>query len=173
MCSSDLAGLRQIALGTAGAVRPEDINLVFSPVTANKVSQTAEVQNYVKNYPAALPFLQGSDTFSKYGLPPYLFGVKVVVDDSVQVTSQKKASSTSRSFVWADDAVALLSRPGGLIGVEGSTSFSTVQIFAYEDMTVENWDDPHNRRIEGRVIDNSVAAIVAPTSGIYIASVAS
>lgn len=167
------AALRRIALGTAGAVRPDDVNLVMNPVTANLMSQTAEIQNYVKNYPAALPFLQGSDLFNKYGLPPYIFGVKLVVDDSVTVSSQKKASSTTRAYVWADDAVAFVSRPGGLIGVEGSTSFSTVQIFAYEDMTVENWDDPHNRRIEGRVIDNSVAAIVAPTSGVYVTSVAS
>ena len=35
-------------------------------------------------------------------------------------------------------------------------------------MTVENWDDPHNRRIEGRVIDNSVAAVVAPMAGVYV-----
>jgi hypothetical protein len=64
-----------------------------------------------------------------------------------------------------------VSRPGGLVGVEGASSFSTCQIFAYEDMTVEQFNDPMNRRIEGRVIDNSVAAVVAPVGGYLIGDV--
>ena len=163
--------LQRISLATGGAVRGEtDIMMVISPVIANSLSQTAEVRDYVKNYPAALPFLQGADTFAKYGLPPNLFGVQVVVDDSVKVTTRKGAASTTRSFVYGNSAV-FVSRPGGLVGVEGSTSFSTVQIFAFEDMTVENWDDPRDRRIEGRVIDNSVSAVVAPVSGVLVADV--
>jgi len=163
--------LQRISLATGGAVRGEtDIMMVISPTIANLLSQTQEVQNYVKNYPAALPFLQGSDTFAKYGLPPNLFGVQVVVDDSVKVTTKKGAASTTRSFVYGNSAV-FVSRPGGLVGVEGSTSFSTCQIFAFEDMTVENWDDPKDRRMEGRVIDNSTSELVAPVSGVLVANV--
>lgn len=163
--------LQRISLSTGGAVRGEtDIMMVISPTVANLLSQTQEVRDYVKNYPAALPFLQGADTFAKYGLPPNLFGVQVVVDDSVKVTTRKGAASTTRSFVYGNSAV-FVSRPGGLVGVEGSTSFSTVQIFAFEDMTVENWDDPRDRRIEGRVIDNSVSEVVAPVSGVLVADV--
>ena len=162
--------LQRISLTTGGAVRAEyDVMMVISPTVANLLSQTSEVRDYVKNYPAALPFLQGSDTFAKYGLPPTLFGVQVVVDDSVRVTTRKGASTT-RSFIYGNSAV-FVSRPGGLVGVEGSTSFSTVQIFAFEDMTVENWDDPKDRRIEGRVIDNSVTEVVAPVSGYLVADV--
>jgi hypothetical protein len=165
--------LQRISLATGGAVRGEDINMVISPVIANALSQTAEVRDYVKNYAAgALPFLQGSDIFSRYGLPPNLFGVQVVVDDSVKVTTRKSAASTTRSFVYGNSAI-FLSRPGGLVGVEGSTSFSTCQIFAFEDMTVENWDDPKDRRIEGRVIDNSTSELVAPVSGVLVADVTS
>lgn len=163
--------LQRIALATGGAVRGEtDIMMVISPTVANLLSQTQEVRDYVKNYPAALPFLQGADTFAKYGLPPNLFGVQVVVDDSVRVTTKKGAASTTRSFIYGNSAV-FVSRPGGLVGVEGSTSFSTTQIFAFEDMTVENWDDPKDRRIEGRVIDNSTSELVAPVSGVLVADV--
>ena len=163
--------LQRISLSTGGAVRGEtDIMMVISPTVANLLSQTSEVRDYVKNYPAALPFLQGADTFAKYGLPPNLFGVQVVVDDSVKVTTRKGAASTTREFVYGNSAV-FVSRPGGLVGVEGSTSFSTVQIFAFEDMTVENWDDPRDRRIEGRVIDNSTSEVVAPVSGVLVANV--
>lgn len=162
--------LQRISLATGGAVRGEtDIMMVISPTIANQLSQTAEVRDYVKNYPAALPFLQGADTFAKYGLPPNLFGVQVVVDDSVRVTTRKGASTT-RSFIFGNSAV-FVSRPGGLVGMEGSTSFSTCQIFAFEDMTVENWDDPKDRRIEGRVIDNSTSELVAPVSGVLVGNV--
>lgn len=165
--------LQRISLTTGGAVRAEyDVMMVISPTVANLLAQTDEVRNYVKNYPAALPFLQGSDTFAKYGLPPSLFGVQVVVDDSVRVTTRKGAASTTRSFVYGNSAV-FVSRPGGLVGVEGSTSFATCQIFAFEDMTVENWDDPKDRRIEGRVIDNSTSEVVAPVSGYLVADVTS
>lgn len=163
--------LQRISLATGGAVRGEtDVMMVISPTVANLLSQTSEVRDYVKNYPAALPFLQGADTFAKYGLPPNLFGVQVVVDDSVKVTTKKGAASTTRSFVYGNSAV-FVSRPGGLVGVEGSTSFATCQIFAFEDMTVENWDDPKDRRIEGRVIDNSTSEVVAPVSGVLVADV--
>jgi hypothetical protein len=40
-------------------------------------------------------------------------------------------------------------------------------------MTVEQFNDPMNRRIEGRVIDNSVAAVVAPVGGYLIQDVIS
>ena len=162
--------LQRISLATGGAVRSEDICMVISPTVANIISQAEEIRNYVKNYPAALPFLQGSDIFSRYGLPPNLFGVSIVVDDSVKITTRKGASSATRSFVYGNSAV-FVSRPGGLIGVEGSTSFSTCQIFAFEDMTVENWDDPKDRRIEGRVIDNSTSELVSPVSGFLCGTV--
>ena len=163
--------LQRISLATGGAVRSEDICLVISPTIANLLSQTEEVRNYVKNYAAgALPFLQGGDIFSRYGLPPNLFGVSVVVDDSVKITTRKGAASTTRSFVYGNSAI-FVSRPGGLVGVEGSTSFSTCQIFAFEDMTVENWDDPKDRRIEGRVIDNSTSELVSPVSGVLVLDV--
>jgi len=161
--------LQRISLATGGAVRSEDICMVISPTVANLLSQTTEIRDYVKNYPAALPFLQGADTFSRYGLPPNLFGVQLVVDDSVKVTSRKGAT-LARSFVYGNSAV-FVSRPGGLVGVEGSTSFSTCQIFAFEDMTVENWDDPKDRRIEGRVIDTSTSELVSPVSGVLVLDV--
>lgn len=165
------AVMRQVSLSSGGAVAPNQLIMVISPTIAQIVSQAPETKEYVKNYPAALSFYQGSDTFSRWGIPPTLFGLgDVVVDDSVKVTSKKGASSLSSSYVYGNGAY-FLSRPGGLVGVEGSSSFSTLQIFAYEDMTVEQFNDPMNRRLEGRVIDNSVSAVVAPVGGYAIGDV--
>ena len=163
--------MRQVSLSSGGAIAPNQLIMVISPTVANAISQAPEVKEYVKNYPAALSFLQGSDTFSRWGIPSTLFGLgDVVVDDSVKVTSKKGAASLTSSYIYGESAI-FVSRPGGLVGVEGASSFSTCQIFAYEDMTVEQFNDPMNRRIEGRVLDNSVAAVVAPVGGYLIQDV--
>jgi hypothetical protein len=164
------AVLQRVSQTSGGAVSPNQLIMVISPAVAVAIAGTEEVQSYVKNYGAALSFLQGSDTFARWGVPPTLFGLgDVVVDDSVVVTS-KKGGTLATSWVLGNGAY-FVSRPGGLVGVEGSTSFATLQIFAYEDMTVENWNDPYNRRMEGRVIDNSTPAVVAPVGGFAIGNV--
>ena len=162
--------LQFIAQGTGSVVSPRDVIMVIGPETARVLSTSIEVRNYVKNYPAALPFLQGSDVFSRWGLPPTLFGLgEVVVEDAVQVTSVKGAT-VSKSFILGSGKVLFLSRPGGLVGAEGVASFSTLQVMAYEDMTVEQFEDPKNRRTEGRVVDNSIPIVTSPISGYYLAN---
>jgi len=163
--------MRIVSQTSGGAVNPNQLIMVISPTVAQHISQAPEVQEFVKYMPLATQFLTGSETFAKWGIPPTLFGLgDVVVDDSVKVTSKRGAASTTYSYVLGNGAY-FLSRPGGLVGVEGANSFSTLQIFAYEDMTVEQFNDPLNRRIEGRVIDNSVAELAAPVSGFGIGDV--
>jgi len=165
--------LQLISKNTGAVVRPQDTILVIGPETAKEMSASAEVRDYVKNYPAALPFLQGSDVFSRWGLPPTLFGLgEVVVEDAVRV-STLKGNTTAKSFLLDQGKAVFCSRPGGLVGAEGVASFSTLQVLAYEDMSVEQFDDPKNRRIEGRVVDNSVPIITSNLSGAYIANVLS
>jgi len=162
--------MQLVGYSSGGAVSPNQLIMVISPKIAQIVAQSREVREYVKFMAQSVSFLQGSDTFSRWGLPPTLFGLAdVVVDDSVKATS-KKGATDAFSYVLGDGAY-FVSRPGGLVGTEGANSFSTLQIFAYEDMTVEQFNDPMNRRIEGRVIDNSVSQIVAPVAGYSITSV--
>lgn len=157
---------------SGGAVSPSQLIMVISPRVAQLIAQAPEVQEFVKYNPSSPSFLQGSDTYSRWGIPPTLFGLgDVVVDDSVRVSTKKNTANTATYSYVLGTGAYFLSRPGGLVGVEGSNSFSTLQIFAYEDMTVEQFNDPVNRRIEGRVIDNSVAALVAPVSGFAIQNV--
>lgn len=163
--------MQLVGYSSGGAVSPNQLIMVISPKVAQAISQTEEVREYTKFF-SGVQFLQGSDTFSRWGIPPTLFGLAdVVVDDSVKATS-KKGASNAYDYVLGSGAY-FVSRPSGLVGVEGANSFSTLQIFAYEDMTVEQFNDPMNRRIEGRVIDNSVSAIVAPVAGYAIGNVLS
>jgi len=162
--------MQLVGFSSGGAVNPSQLIMVISPKVAQAIAQSAEVKDYVKANPQSPNFLMGNDIYSRWGIPSTLFGLgEVVIDDTVKMTSRKNATDAT-SYVLGDGAY-FVSRPGGLVGVEGSNSFATVQIFAYEDMTVEQFNDPLNRRVEGRVIDNSVAAIVAPVSGYSITSV--
>jgi len=165
------AAIERIVQNTVGAVSAKDILLVVNPITARIMATSVGVRDYVKNYPAALSFLKGDDTFAAYGLPQTLFGLGgVVVDDTVRVSSRKGATD-ARGFFYGTAAapgMVFVSRPGGLVGNEGP-SFSTATIFAYEDMTVETMEDPWNRRVRGSVTDNSATVLTAALSGLYIA----
>lgn len=162
--------MQKVGFSSGGAVGGSQLMMVISPTVAQIIAQAPEVKAYVKNMPLSIQFLQGSDTFSRWGLPPTLFGLAdVIVDDSVKVTTKKGAATVTTEFVLGSGAY-FVSRPSGLVGVEGGNSFSTIQTFAYEDMTIEQFNDPMNRRIEGRVIDTSTTVIAAPASGYCLAA---
>ena len=162
--------VEQIVQNTVGVVTPKDIIMVMNPSAARIIASSDGVRDYVKNTPMAFSALTGDATFATYGLPQTLFGLGgVVVDDTVKVTTRKGALSPSRGFFYgtaAAPSVVFVSRPGGLVGNEGP-SFSSLTVFAYEDMTVETLEDPWNRRIKGSVVDNSAIELTAPLSAFY------
>jgi len=158
----------KIMINTGGAVQMSDIIAVMSPKTAFNMSQDSELQELIK-YLGGVNFVAGAGQFSRYGLMPQLFGIgDIVIEDAVRVSSQKGATRAA-DYILAENAILFLSRPQGLVGVEGGSNFATISNFVYEDMTVETFDDPVNRRTRGSVVDNSVFALTAPLSGLYIA----
>lgn len=172
---------KKILQSTVGAVNPRDMILVISPNLATKMAESEEVHTYLKESVPALEVLRGtiSDGDHLYrrnavwGLPPTLYGYKIVVEDTVVVTSAKKSSSTVTQYAMPDDTAFLVSRPGGLEGLYGHPTFSTVVLFTYrpEEMLPEHMTDQNNRLHLGRVIDNVAAVVVAPASGVKITGV--
>jgi hypothetical protein len=142
----------------------------MGPETAHKLSRTAQLRELIK-YTQGVQLMQGAGSYSRYGLSPSLFGIgDIVVEDAVKVTTQKGAAR-SASYLLGLDKVLFLSRPQGLVGVEGGANFATVTNFVYEDMTVETFDDPKNRRTVGSIVDNSIPELTAPLAGLYIANI--
>jgi hypothetical protein len=162
--------IEKIMVNTGGAVQPQDIICVMGPQTAHKLSQTAQLRELIK-YTQGVQLMQGQGTYSRYGLAPGLFGIgDIVIEDAVKVTNQKGVAR-SASYILGVDKVLFLSRPQGLVGVEGGANFATLTNFVYEDMTVETIDDPRNRRTIGSIVDNSVPELTAPLAGIYVANI--
>jgi hypothetical protein len=162
--------IEKILINTGGAVQPSDLIAVMGPTTAHKMSRTEELKDLIK-YTQGVQLMQGAGSYSRYGLSPNLFGINdIVIEDAVKVTNQKGATRAA-SYMLGDGAVLFLSRPGGLVGVEGGGNFATCSHFVYEDMTVETFDDPKNRRNTGSIVDNGVFELTAPLAGLYVANI--
>lgn len=158
---------------TLGAVKPEDLILVISSGCARKISMTQEIIDHIKGSPEALAQIRGELPGKNviHGLPDRLYGIEVVVDVTRKTTS-KKGVTAVRTSVMDDTKPFICSRPGGLVGVEGSPSFSTITIFSYDknEMLVETKNDADNKRTLGRIIDTYDVIMTCPASGFLFTS---
>lgn len=59
----------------------------------------------------------------------------------------------------------MMARPGGLVGLEGSPNFATAGFFMKEEMTVETFDEPQNRRIVCGIVEDWDFQIISDVSG--------
>lgn len=159
-----------IAKATFATVKPKDLMNVMNPNLATKVSQSAEIQNFIKQSPSALAQLRGDSPNQNgmWGLPTVLYATDILVEDTVVVKSRQNATVLQQGFVYADNTSFMLARPGDLEGIEGSPDFSTIQIFFFEDeMTVEQFHDVPNKRQTTDVIVNDAPTVLSPLSGFY------
>ena len=159
-----------IVKSTLSAVSPGDIQFVMNPNTANELSNTQEIRDFVKQNVNSWQAIEGSKLTVpglNYGLPRTLYGYNIVVEDTVKITS-KKGATASPSYVLADGTILVVSRVGGLEGVEGARSFSTWQLFLKDEMIVEQKHDNDHKRHVGRIIDHFDVQQVAPVSGMII-----
>lgn len=165
---SIVAGMDLILDKTLSAVDPDDLMIVMSDKTAGYVALSQEIHDYIKGSPEALAQIRGELPNDNviYGLPAKLYGVPIHVEKSRRVTSFKGAATTTRAKVMTPGAAYLIARPGGMTGVEGSPSFSTVTLFVQEEMTVETNKDVNNRRTKGRVVENFAAVMTAPATAV-------
>lgn len=174
-------GVQAIQKSTMNGVQPEDLVLVLSPNVAKQMAQSAEIADYVAQGPAAWGYLQGNldksqygpSFYGNYGLPPVLYGIKVIVDPLVKDTAALGATS-SKSEVAGTTTAYLIARQGALSSSAGGSNFSFLHCFRYvkEEMKVEVIDDSINLRKIIRVVDNrQVKAVATEAAYLYTAVV--
>lgn len=158
---------------TLGVVKQSDLNLVFNPVTAQRLGESQEIVDYLKGSPEAWNQIKGrSGKYADYNLPDSLYGYPLVVEDTVVVTSQRNAATTTYADALPDGNAYLLARPGALTSKAGSgPSFSSCMLFLLEELTVETKDDVDNRRTEGHVVDDYDPEMTSSISGFYFQNV--
>ena len=164
----------QIAIeqATYGVVRAGDLHLVLNPNTAKVVRESQEFIDFMKQQAQSVQIWTAeSEQFRLYGLPDFLMGLHVIVDNTVY-NSAAPGASASLAFTLPDNYAVLMSKPRA-ISPAASSSFSTFSAFLYEDMKVEVFSDPEQRRVNLYVtenIDDSSNALVAPQSGFLIST---
>lgn len=158
--------VNKILRDTLGCVQQSDLMLVISAEAAAALMQSQEIVDYIKGTPDSWAMTQGTLAKGPYGLPETLYGIKVVVEDSVKVTSPKGASRVT-DWLWPKDTAVICARPGGLTAMQGP-NFSTCVLFAKEEMTSESFDDARNRRTILSVTEDYCAKVIAPVSGVVL-----
>ena len=163
------AAVKQIHKVTLGAVKKKDLQLVIGPDAASQISECHEVVDFIAKSPFALASIKGDAMGDNpnvdYDLPKYLFGLELVVEDTVRVTS-KPGATFSPSYVLPGATPFITARPGGIEGKYGAPSFSTLTCFAAEEMSIEARTDTWNRLIDGAVTENFVYVMTAPATGV-------
>jgi hypothetical protein len=159
--------LAAITLATNAVVDAQDLCVVMNPNTAKALAASNEVTDTVKQSPFAVESLKNDKNFSLWGLPSSLFGVgEVIVETTVYTSTNPGSNSQTQTFVMPDGDILFLARPGAIEGSMGS--YSTLHGYFVEEMTVETWNDPINRREIGSVTSDFTYVVAAPASGYLV-----
>jgi hypothetical protein len=168
--------VKAIVLATNGVVQVSDLKLVLSPGAAVKISTSQEIRDLIKQSQYAGPeLLRGTIEDMNFYLPPYLYGLEVVVEDTVRTLSgvdADGADNATKTFAWNDTVATIVARPGGLVGTySGGPNYSTAVFFMKSENQVEQLNDPINRRSLCSVTDEWAFELVAPASGFCVTSI--
>lgn len=166
-------GMIQIERASGGIVTDEDgLYFTVGPVLARGIAVSPEYRGYIQGSPDALSSLTDHrNPARKYGLAPQLYGLWLVVENAVRVTTPKPGNvpsppSDSRSYIWPSTNAMISSKPQGFSAEgEQALDFSTLAFRFFEQMTTESKSDPDNRREIGRVVEDYVCRLQAPQTG--------
>lgn len=161
-----MAAVQAINKATNAVVKPSDLVLVIQPNTASQMAASAEISDYLKSSPFSMDVVRNN--LALWGLPDYLYGIQLCIEDTVIVTSQKGAARTD-AYALTNTNALLLARPGALETTMGT--FSTAACLLKEEMTIETMVDAPNRRTVGRCVEDYDVQIVSPISGFLITGV--
>lgn len=144
-----------ILKATQSVVQQNQLKLVVGPGDAYTMSQSPEIQvAFIQSQFAAEQTTGMGAIAANFGLPPSLYGIEILVEQSFVDTSNLNAAALSGSGDSVSPIVPtggawLVARPGALVGVEGGRNWSTLVGFFYEELTMEVFQDPINRRVQG------------------------
>jgi hypothetical protein len=172
------AAVLEINKATNGMITSKDLRLVLGADGAKAIGESKEMADYVKSSPSAEAALRG-EIFNPnldYNLPPKLYGIEVVVEDTVRVSSRKGAATVTKEYVKSGDSAVLVSKvnglPGDQVGPYPVPNFSTVQVFHYDGLLkVQSFEDAVNELLSGHVVENFTEVLAAPAAGYLITDI--
>ena len=150
------------------------LNYVFNPNVARLLSEGSEIHEYIKgSYWAKEELNYTMGPRPRFGIPSQLYGYGTLVEDAVKVTS-RVGDTLAKSYVMPDQQIVALSRVGGLEGIAGGPSFSSLTWFWWNDeLTLEMFSDSINRRDRVGIVQCGVAVLTSPLSSYLLTSATS
>lgn len=148
-----MAAAISINQSTMGTVDVGNLAILMNPNTATKIGASQEITDNMKFQAGLTYVLDGVpvEVNSEWGIPSRLYGFETIVEKTM-INTAAKGGTNSLSYVIPDGTIIMLSKQGGLDGVYGSPSWSTLTGYFHEEFTVETMVDQPNRRTTGRVV---------------------
>lgn len=159
-------GMNLIQRRSNSQLQPKDLCLVLNPNTAARLAATREVRAFIAQQQGSLDVIKGKNpTYNgmMYGLPDPFHGLKVVVDGTTRV-SVKTSHTTDEagSYLFPDNMVAVLARPGTVRGLPGTRPYSSILIWQDKKraMKPQTFPDPENERTKVKFQDMFAARLI-------------
>lgn len=167
------AAARVIQKDTFGAVNWTNLSVLMNPTTAQKLSSTREIREYVMQQASSADYInmKSGEARGVFGLPSVLYGYKVVVEDVWYNGANRGSASEEASPVFPDNTIVVFLNEGDLEVPEGATSFATCHRFVYEEYTMESKTDDWDRMVLMACTMDYDVQIVAPPTGFIITNV--
>jgi len=163
---------------TNGRVKMKDLLFLANPTTMGKLASTEEMHAYQAQQAGSLALLKGENPeFDEMvpGLPQPCYNMKVVADGTgyalgapLDPTAANIVSGINdygnQSYVLPDDFIAVLTRPGSVVGMKGSKGFSSMVLFQNKSRALKptTFPDVRNERVEVAMEDMFTTELVAP-----------
>ncbi len=160
-------GVLTILKRSNGRVKPTDLVLLMNPNTANRLANTQEIRAYMAQQSGSLDVLKGQNPslWPTFGLPNPLYGLKVLVDPTVKVTTkQDHVNEDTQVFVVPDGLISIVARPGSVTGMPGTEAFSSLGLWQHKKwaMKPETFRDEQNHRTALGFVDMYAVALTGP-----------
>ncbi len=162
---------------TVNGVNLDDLYLVVSPTVADGMSRSQEIADGYhrqQDFSAYMQYSLFANQMARYGLPPKLYGVNLVVDPWIERTAKVGATPT-KSYVSGTNVAYVMTKPGGITSASGGRSFGSFGFFtvANEEMKTEVIDWPIDKRKLVRTTDFLDVKSIAPASSYLVTAVLS
>lgn len=162
---------------SVNGINPEDLFLVVTPTVAMAMARSQEIADGLfrtTDYKEHLQYDLWKGQLSRYGLPPVLYGVNLVVDSWVKTTSRVGATVAS-TYTADTNSAYFVMKPGGIKSFSGGKSFGSVEFFVPKgkELVTEVLDQPEHKRKLIRCFDMFDCKLVAREASALVTNVLS
>jgi hypothetical protein len=163
-----LGAVKAIKTATNDVVNENQIQCIMSMNTALTIATSQEYTDTLKQSYWAGQIIEGKPPVAaQLGLPMQVYGVPVIIDSTIAVTSKKGATRVAIN-VMPDNVVVFVARPDALEGYGSGQTYNTITSFVFEPFNLSTIYEPKHRRtllVASEIVSET---LTAPATGLYV-----